>query len=436
MEPLHARPTKTDLPAGPDSPGLPRRLPVVLLTGFLGAGKTTLLNRLLTADHGLRIALIVNEFGEIGIDHHLLIAADQEILQLNNGCLCCSVRGDLLRGLFSLLPLRSQFDLLVIETTGLAEPAPVAQTFLVDDRIRSEFRLSTIVTVVDAGHAALQLVRHLEAREQVAFADLLLLNKTDLATDEDIEALEASLRALNRLAPIVRTKNSELDINLLLADTDSDLDTKLTAATVDSSGHHHHADEIATVAICEPGAIDGLRLSAWFRSLLANDGDRIMRMKGLLHLAGDSDRFIFQGVHMMFEGRPGAPWASGEERMNRLVFIGRELDSRAIVDGFRACLVSSADDSHERHRARQADVSSFTIDQIRYWMKQIFEFPGDAPIVVKEVPCMKPGCPPIETAIVVLLKHEPPRLFKIQQSLNDVGFDHVFNLIENPMPCC
>jgi len=416
-----------------------QKTPAVILTGFLGAGKTTLLNRILTADHGRRIAVIVNEFGEVGIDHDLLISSDQQIVQMNNGCICCTVRGDLLRSLFELLEHKDDFDTLVIETTGLAEPAPVAQTFMVDERIRSEFALSGVVTLVDAMHVRGQLEHSVEAREQIAFADLILLNKTDLATPEELDSIETDLRHLNRIATVVRTKQSELDVASLFDIGAADLEQRLDRARPSHGhAHHHHTDDIETVCIVEPEPLDGLRLSQWFRNVITQYGANILRMKGILNLRGDPDRFIFQGVHMMFEGKPGPRWRDGEERVNRLVFIGRGLDEEAIVQGFKECLRGPADASlaGDPFGRRYVEISPFTLDQIRFWMKQIFQFPGDSPIVIKEVPCVKPGCPPIETAIMVVLKHEPPRLFKIQQTINEVNFDHVYNLIENPMPCC
>jgi G3E family GTPase len=416
------------------------KAPVIILTGFLGAGKTTLLNRILTADHGRRIAVIMNEFGEVGIDHHLLLASDQDVVQMNNGCICCTVRGDLVRALFQLLEHRDGFDTVVIETTGLAEPAPVAQTLYADEAIRREFSLAGVVTVVDARHIGSQIDASAEAREQISFADLLLLNKTDLSALPQLDELEKKLGDLNAIAKVHRSRNSEIDLSAIFDLGQADLAQRIEgAAAHHHGGHHHHHLQVATVCIVEPGDLDGLKVSMWFRSLIAEFGPDLLRMKGILNLRGDPDQFLFQGVQTEFEGKPGRPWAAGEDRINRLVFIGRKLDREKITAGFMRCFFTGTEDSSappDPFGRHNVEVSPFTLDQIRYWMRQNFGFPKDAPIVIKEVPCVKLGCPPIETSIMAILKHEPPRLFKVQRTINEITFDSIYDLIENPMPCC
>ncbi len=439
-----------------DRPGSRAKASVVILTGFLGAGKTTLLNRILMSEHGRRVAVIVNEFGEVGIDHHLLVSSDQQVVQMNNGCICCSINGDLIGSLFRLLELRSGFDKVVIETTGLAEPAPVAQSLYADERIRREFTLDAVVTLVDAKYIGAQLENSPEAAEQIAFADTILLNKTDLVPPEELDALEARLAGLNETAAILRTRNSDMDVARLFDARRNAFSARLSAAAgqdkgchmhgPDCDGHHdhdhahaHHLRRIATVCIVEPGMVDGLKLSLWFRSLIAEFGANLLRMKGILNLRGDTDEFLFQGIHMDFEGKPGRRWSTDEKRMNRLVFIGRNLDAAKIRTGFLACLSGSGDEAHavaDPFGRVNVEISPARLGQIRYWMRQNFGFPKDAPIVVKEVPCVKPGCPPIETAIVAVLRNEPPRLFKVQHPIDEITFDHVYDLIENPMPCC
>jgi G3E family GTPase len=423
---------------------------VIILTGFLGAGKTTLLNRILTAEHGRRVAVIINEFGQVGIDHHLLLSSNQEVVQMNNGCVCCTVRGDLVRSFFQLMEHRDKFDTVVIETTGLAEPAPVAQSIYADERIRSQFTLAGVVTVVDAKYISTRLEESAEACEQVAFADLILLNKTDLSTPEKLDETEHQLAGLNKIAKIYRTKNSDMDLSAIF-DIGSDFPLKLEGYDSQHDGshlshdhrhhgsHHNHLQNVDTICIEQRGDLDGLKVSLWFRSLIGELGDKILRMKGILNLKGDNDQFLLQGVHWDFEGRPGRPWSADEERINRLVFIGCSLDREKITEGFEQCFFTAG----SRDPATDADpfgryieISPYTLEQIRYWMRQNFNFPKEVPIVIKEVPCVKDKCPPIETSIMAMEKNAPPRAFKVQKPINEITFDHIYNLIENPMPCC
>ncbi|MCY4442942.1 MAG: GTP-binding protein, partial [Deltaproteobacteria bacterium] len=293
------------------------RIPVVILTGFLGAGKTTLLNRILTAPHGHRIAVIINEFGEVGIDHHLIVASEEEIFQMNNGCICCTVQGDLLRVLLQLLERRETFDYLVVETSGLADPTVIVQTLLLDERIRMDFELQAVVTVVDGMHVEQQLAAQHEAREQVACADAILLNKTDLITPEEADTLAARLGELNPMARVTPTRNAEVDIGELLEMRAFDLEAK--RRLVENGHHHEHQASVQTVSFVQPGDLNKTRLSHWFRSVLAEKGPDILRMKGILNMHGDSHQFVFHGVHSMFEGRLGREWEEKEERLNRLV---------------------------------------------------------------------------------------------------------------------
>jgi G3E family GTPase len=428
------------------------KVPIIILTGFLGSGKTTLLNRILTAEHGRRVAVIVNEFGEVGIDHHLLLSSGQEVVQMNNGCVCCTVRGDLVRSFFQLIEHRDQFDTVVIETTGLAEPAPVAQSIYSDERIRAEFTLAGVVTVVDAKYIGRRLEESAEACEQIAFADLIVLNKTDLSTPEQLDETEQQISRLNKVAKIERARNSEIDLSRIFDLECIDFSHKFNGHGEHDRhddehqhgfGHHHHhhnhLQNIDTVCIERPGELDGFKVSLWFRSVIGEFGDKILRMKGILNLKGDNDQFLLQGVHWDFEGRPGRPWVDGEQRINRVVFIGRMLDTDKITKDFENCFYiegtrDAATDGDPF--GRYIEISPHTLDQIRYWMRQNFNFPADVPIVIKEVPCVKDKCPPIETSILAIEKNVPPRAFKIQKPINEITFDHVYYLIENPMPCC
>ena len=445
----------------------PRNIPVTILTGFLGSGKTTLLNRILREEHGKRIAVIENEYGEVGIDQALVINADEEIFEMSNGCICCTVRGDLIRVLGNLMRRRDKFDYVLVETTGLADPGPVAQTFFMDDEIRAEFSLDGIVTLVDAAHIERQLGRSDESTEQIAFADVLLLNKTDLVDGEALDRLEARLRDMNRMARVVRSERANVSVDTVLnlgafdldqalqrrptflepeypfewtgvysldvgryelsladgpdpamslvvvsdqgtddaalregaewcvrryaepaelvrpggdipvgthvnlrldspgrtsffleADTQvrvglyaehiaEEFDLQLTdadGATIRQEvervwvAQHEHDDEVGSIAIERDGDVDPDRLDAWLGELLSERGVDIFRMKGFISIAGESRRFVFQGVHMLFDGQPDRPWGDSTRR-NQLVFIGRNLEEQSMRRGFDACLI-------------------------------------------------------------------------------------------------
>ncbi|MBL8518477.1 MAG: GTP-binding protein [Betaproteobacteria bacterium] len=319
-------------------------IPVTILTGFLGAGKTTLLNRILTEQHGEKIAVIENEFGETGVDNDILLQdRDEQIVEMNNGCICCTVRGDLVRILGELAAKKKKgelkFDRVLIETTGLANTGPVAQTFFMDEDIHNQYLLDAVVTVVDAKHAQQQLDIHEEAQTQVGFADRLLLSKTDLVQDDEVSALQDRLKSMNPRAVQKRVHFGKTDIKDILDIKGFNLNSVLEVSPdFLKDDHHHHDDDVKSFVWRDERPLSMEKMEMFLSLLVETYGKDMLRYKGVLNIANEPRRMIFQGVHMLMGGSPGKPWAEGETRESVMVFIGRNLPQRIFVEGLNYCV--------------------------------------------------------------------------------------------------
>ncbi len=351
------------------------KIPVTVLTGYLGAGKTTLLNRILSEPHGKKYAVIVNEFGEIGIDNDLVVGADEEVFEMNNGCICCTVRGDLVRIIDGLMRRKGKFDGIIVETTGLADPAPVAQTFFVDENVGRKTKLDAVVTVADAKWLNDRLKDAPEAKNQIAFADVILINKTDLVKSDELADVEARIRGINPYARVHKTERAKIALDEVLGRNAFDLDRILdlepdfleTGETHhhdhdhdhdhdhghDHDHHHHdghahthahgglkhyHDEEMQSVAISTEKPLDPDKFFPWVQDLVQKEGPSILRCKGILSFKDDDQRFVMQGVHMILDGDHQRPWNDGEKRTSRMVFIGRNLPEEKIRQGFEGCI--------------------------------------------------------------------------------------------------
>jgi G3E family GTPase len=346
------------------------KIPVTVLTGYLGAGKTTLLNRILSEPHGKKYAVIVNEFGEIGIDNDLIVGADEEVFEMNNGCICCTVRGDLIRIIENLMKRKGRFDAIIVETTGLADPAPVAQTFFVDQDVQDKARLDAVVTVADAKWLSARLKDAPEAKNQIAFADVILLNKTDLVSPAELREVEARIRGINPYATLHKTQKCAVPLDAVLGRGAFDLERilEIEPAFLETGDHnhehdhecgpgcshghhdhshdhahhhgglkHYHDEDMQSVAISHDGDVDPEKFMPWINDLVQKEGPSILRSKGILAFKKEPKRFVFQGVHMILDGDLQRDWKTDEKRVSRIVFIGRKLDKAALTAGFLAC---------------------------------------------------------------------------------------------------
>ena len=355
------------------------KIPVTVLTGYLGAGKTTLLNRILSEPHGKKYAVIVNEFGEIGIDNDLVVGADEEVFEMNNGCICCTVRGDLIRILEGLMRRKGKFDAIIVETTGLADPAPVAQTFFVDQDVQDAAKLDAVVTVADAKWLSARLKDAPEAKNQIAFADVIIINKTDLVSADELREVEARIRGINPYAKLHRSVKANVPLDAVLGKNAFDLDRilEIEPAFLEADDHdhahdhhhhdhdhecgpdcghdhhhhhghdHHHHDhgglkvvhdeQMQSLALTIDGDVDPNKFMPWVNDLVQREGPSILRSKGILALKGEDKRFVFQGVHMILDGDLQRDWRPDEKRISRIVFIGRNLKEDEIREGFLRC---------------------------------------------------------------------------------------------------
>jgi G3E family GTPase len=348
------------------------KIPVTVLTGYLGAGKTTLLNRILSEPHGKKYAVIVNEFGEIGIDNDLVVGADEEVFEMNNGCICCTVRGDLVRILDGLMRRKGKFDAIIVETTGLADPAPVAQTFFIDENVGKKTKLDAVVTVADAKWLQDRLKDAPEAKNQIAFADVILINKTDLVSPEELSDVEARIRGINPYAKVHKTQRAKIALDEVLGRNAFDLDRILDIepAFLEDDDHHHHDhdhghghdhghdhhdhdhkhahshgglkhyhdEDMQSISLKTEKPLNPDKFFPWVQDLVQKEGPNILRCKGILSFKGDDQRFVFQGVHMILDGDHQRPWKEGEKRDSRAVFIGRNLPGKKITEGFESCI--------------------------------------------------------------------------------------------------